>query len=230
MYKRQTSANPICAQTIWWIYSQAQIPGHGELKVWKRADADSTEKYKTAWATQLQAGYTAKEMRDFARAALKEARSFSPSKVLKMGEAEVRPALRYTPALSSLIRRLESKGFEVWLTGAMSQPAIEAVAEDLKISKERSIGIRARQDNKQRLLSRFENCTSERDPTLNLAQGRRCWIQKMIFLEKTRSRMMDTPAPIDLYFGTATTSDILAKDARFLKAQVDLKTGNLKID
>jgi len=225
-----TAAYPLCAQTIWWIYSQSQIPGHGDLKVWKRSDQESMEKFRLAWVTQLQAGYTAKEIRDFARVALKEAKKLSPSKTYKVGEAEVDPRIKVVPALLSLVRRLESKGFEVWLTGSMSQPLIDVVAEDLKIAKDRSIGVQARQDNKQRLLSRFENCTSEREPLFNFDIGRRCWVQKRIFLEKTRSRMMDSPAPIDLYFGRGEAGDVLAKDARFLKAQVDLKTAELKFN
>lgn len=225
-----TSVHPLCAQTIWWIYSQSQVPGHGDLKVWKRTDPDSMEKFRILWATQLQAGYSSKEIRDFARASLKEAKSASPSKTYKLGEAEVHPTLRLVPAVLNLIRKFESKGFEVWLTGSASQPVVEVFAEDIKIIKDRAIGLQAREDNKQRLLSRFESCASEREPVLNLFAGRRCWVQKKVFLEKSKSRLVDLSAPIDLYFGSPTSGDVLAKDARFLKAQVDLKAGTLQVD
>lgn len=150
-----------------------------------------------AWVAQLQAGYTPEEVRAFARSAYAENAFNPPGTTQTVGTT---PGLAYHvqvyEEMVDLIETLQANGFDVWVTTASPQFVIDAVSEELVgIKPNRVIGIRPLTDSQGRGTAHLQGCGTVADGADSLItydQGKRCWINKVIFRQPTDQQLPRT--------------------------------------
>ena len=171
---------PECAAGLAALYKEGKMAG--DPAPFKEHD-HRTYRPTTAWQAQLQAGYTAAEIRRMAREVIARLCAAPVGATARVGGMEVEGYLRLHRAMVSLMERLRRAGFEIWVVSASPQYVVEAFAEELGIPQERVIGIRSVLDSQGRLTHGLQGCGEVKDgenKLLTYIDGKRCWINKVI--------------------------------------------------
>jgi hypothetical protein len=126
--------------------------------------------------------------------------------------------------MRDLIGALKENGFDVWVLTASPQHVVEPVAELAGISRDRVIGIRT-VVSEGLTTADLEECGTAADNTLiTFDEGKRCWINKVIFRETVDSQLAVNPDPAKrpvFVAGDSDTDIAMLKDATFLKLAIN---------
>ena len=189
-----TSTHPDCAGEIVTIYERGSARGGvNAMSAWNHRRMEP----RYAWAAQLHAGYSPKEVRDFSKRAMAQNLANPIGAKQTVGPVGGLPAyVRVHEQIRDLIDKLKRAGFSVWVVTASSQYVVEPYADLVGIPAERVIGIRP-----VMLSGRFsygiQGCgdvPSRIDGTAGAAgdaaipyiDGKRCWINQIIFGDRSR--------------------------------------------
>jgi hypothetical protein len=214
-----TSRVAACADAIYAIYDGGKTPG-GE-PAWEPA-ITLTDNLAYQWTAQLTAGYREDEVRGFARAALRENAAAPEGAVQTVGShKDVTAWVRIYPEMHDLYAKLQRRGFEVWIVSASPQPFSEVVAAEVGIQADHVIGIRSVvQDG--RVTAHIQGCGSAADgddTLITFNQGKRCWINKVIFHAPQGAELarLEPPRRAVLAGGDSDTDVAFVQDATDLK-------------
>jgi haloacid dehalogenase-like hydrolase len=127
-----------------------------------------------------------------------------------------------------LIETLQANGFDVWVTTASPQFVIDAVSEELVgIKPNRVIGIRPLTDSQGRVTAHLQGCGTVADGADSLItydQGKRCWINKIIFhrpADQQLLRTADAQGRQVFAAGDSDTDLAFLQDATVLKLAIN---------
>jgi phosphoglycolate phosphatase-like HAD superfamily hydrolase len=219
-----TSTTPACADELFAIYDGGSTTGGAPA--WK-SQITLTTNQPYAWAAQLLAGYTAGEIRGFAEAAYDQNSNAPIGAVQTVGtHVDLNGYVRIYEQMRDLVGALQDNGFDVWIVSASAQPLVEVVAAHVGVDAERVIGIRTVFDNGI-ATSALQGCgmvADGDDSLITFDQGKRCWINKVVFHEPPASQLAANPDPLKRQVFAAGDSDTdiaFVKDATTLKLAIN---------
>ncbi len=160
-----------CGAEIWSVYADGKTTA-GEAAWTNPTTATMEQPY--AWAAQLQAGHTPKEVNAFALKAFEE-RLNAP---IEGGEY-----IRVYQPMKDLIAKLHQDGFDVWIVTASPQHVVEALSEHAGVPADHVVGIRS-VVSAGKLTYDLQECGPAKDgdnTVMTYDVGKRCWINKAIF-------------------------------------------------
>jgi phosphoglycolate phosphatase-like HAD superfamily hydrolase len=222
----QTSGHPACADELVSIYNQGKT--RAGQAAWNNP-ITLTLNTAYAWVAQLQAGYTPEELRAFARAAYAENAFNPPGTTQTVGTTTgLTYHVQVYEEMVDLIETLQDNGFDVWVVTASPQFVIDAVSEELVgIKANRVIGIRSVTDEQGRVTPRLQGCgpvANGADTLITYDQGKRCWINKVIFHQSAEQQLAKQPEASKRQVFAAGDSDTdlaFVQDATHLKLAIN---------
>jgi phosphoglycolate phosphatase-like HAD superfamily hydrolase len=185
-----TSANQGCADEILSVYAAGATT--------TKQPAFASYNHRTiepayAWAAQLLAGYTSDEIGELADQAISANLDAAEGAELTVGSTSgLVGYIRIYDQMRDLISTLQQNGFDVWVVSASPEVVVQRAAAKVNINADHVIGIRPVIDQ-GKLTSNLQGCGSAPDGTNDGAgkftgnslipyiQGKRCWINKVIF-------------------------------------------------
>jgi hypothetical protein len=178
-----------------------------------------------AWTVSLQAGYTPAEIGTMASTAFAERVAAAEGSTVTVGYInDVHGYNRIYEQIGDLIGSLSASGFDVWVSTASAEPAVAAIAPQAGVASDHVIGVRAALDGNGKTTMDFEGCGGFADGNqdiINYKQGKRCWLNKVIFGLSDASAQMSSPVPIDFAAGDSDTDVYFVKDAAGLRLAVN---------
>ena len=213
-----TTTNTACADEILSVYNTSVTRG-GAVAFGGHNARWIEPSY--AWTAQLMAGYTHAEMQGFMTAAVTPQLAAAEGTVQTIGTTTGLNAwLRIYPQTKDLITAAKTRGFDVWIITASPQDAIEAVSRQAGIEPDHVIGIRSRVDGAGKMTAKFEGCGSLSDDQQQMIpyiQGKRCWINKIVYGDATPAAMQRRGDGKRQYFaaGDSDTDIEFLKDASY---------------
>ena len=184
-----TSRSQICATEIATIYihekTTAGRPAFGPCDHRRMEPA-------YAFGVQLLGGHKKDEVRSYAAAALDEALASPPGSTQAVGRVGgLLRWIRIYDQQRDLVGALRDNGFDVWIVSASPQAGAEIGGERLGINKDHVIGIRLL-EREGRYTYDLTGCGDIPDGrntgtanvgngVINYIEGKRCWINKVIF-------------------------------------------------
>lgn len=203
--------------------SAVRCSGAAAFRLLPKANADTIEP-GYAWTVSLQAGHTPAAIRDMGRAAFAEFLARPIGSKLTIGYIEgLNGYIRVYPQIKNLITVLQNKAFAVWISTASSQYIVDAIAEKhVGVEARRVIGVRPVLKN-GRITNDFEGCGTFVDgqDIINFRQGKRCWINRIIFGVKDRTKQWQKPSAISFAAGDSDTDVFFLKDAEDLRLVIN---------
>lgn len=216
-----TGKNTRCADVIVSIYAQGQLPDG--TQAWDNRYDGNLLNPSYAWNVALMAGYTPEEIRKMAGKAIKSNLGSKEGAVQKIGSKEFPAWMRVYARMAELITELKENGFDVWIVSASCQYIVEAFAGRVGVNSDHVIGIRPVL-REGRIDYGLEACGSNPAGGGTLStyrQGKRCWINKVIFGEKDPGLMLNNPSPVVFGAGDADTDIFFLKDASGLRLAIN---------
>ncbi|HZH74790.1 MAG TPA: haloacid dehalogenase-like hydrolase [Archangium sp.] len=221
-----TPAAATCADELVSIYNNGRTRA-GEAAWDKQLTLTTNTAY--AWVAQLQAGYTPEELRAFARSAYAENAYNPPGTTQTVGNTTgLTYHVRVYDEMVDLVETLQDNGFDVWVLTASPQFVVDAVSEELTgIKPNRVIGIRLVTDAQGRVTPRIQGCgtvADGADTLITYDQGKRCWINKVIFrqpVEQQLARQPDASKRQVFAAGDSDTDLSFVQDATHLKLAIN---------
>jgi len=173
-----------------------------------------------AWTAQLLAGYTHAEIAQFAHNAIDPQLTADMTATQTIGGRSVNGWLRIYDQVKDLIEVTKSYGFDVWIITASPQDVIGAFAPMVGIAADHVIGIRSKTDTSNKLTYKFEGCGTVADDTADMIpyiQGKRCWLNKVVFGDTTATAMQKRADGKRQYFaaGDSDTDIEFLRDAQY---------------
>lgn len=175
-------------------------------------------------AVQLQAGHTPDEIRDIGE----KARDFALAQAIgarqPVGTGEYNAYIRIYDQIRDLIAVMQDNGFDVWVVSASSQYIVEPFAEQVGIPADHVIGVRATLDDAGKAEYTFQGCGTSPDGNsemITFRQGKRCWINKVIFGETDGDAQLADASPIAFAAGDSTTDLWMLRDAQALRLVIN---------
>lgn len=221
-----TSTNTACADAIFHIYANGKTPPPSPVAAWS-PEVTLTSNNPYAWVSQLQAGYTPQQVREFAVAAFHQNNDAAIGATQTVGtNTTVTGFLRLYDEIIDLAAVLQMNGFDVWVLTASPQYVVEPIAAMIGIPANHVAGIRPVVVN-GKVTADFEGCgtvASGANTLITFDEGKRCWINKAIFKEPAASQL---PRNTDLakrpFFvaGDSDTDIAMLKDATHLKLVIN---------
>ncbi|MFO0608384.1 MAG: haloacid dehalogenase-like hydrolase [Polyangiales bacterium] len=208
-----------CASEIVNIYYNARTIGG--MAAWAN-EVTYTTNQPYAWAAQLLGGYTAGEIRSFARAAFDENHNNAIGATQSIGSVTgLNAYVRVYDAMRDLVGTLQQNGFDVWVVSASPQQVVEVAAEQVGVRADHVIGIRSVFEN-GRATYNFQGCGTVADGANTLItfdRGKRCWINRVIFGVAPAQQMERQPEGRRPVFaaGDSDTDLAFVQDATALK-------------
>ncbi len=218
-----TSHHPECADAILAIYTEGRVAGSG-VPAWSGTQNLDTIEPAYAWGVQLMAGYTPGEIAKFGEEVIRLNLARPLHATQKIGSKSYGASIRIYEPMKNLISELQGAGFEVWISSASAQPVVEVFARRVGIAADHVIGGRASLDSAKRQTAAFEGCgihPSGNQSLINYRQGKRCWINKVIFGEKNPEKMMNQPSPTVFAAGDSDTDIFFLRDAQALRLAIN---------
>jgi phosphoglycolate phosphatase-like HAD superfamily hydrolase len=175
-------------------------------------------------AVQLQAGYTADEIRDIGARARDFALAQDIGARQAVGTGEYNAYIRIYDQMRDLIEVLQDNGFDVWVVSASSQFIVEPFAAQVGIDADHVIGVRATLDGAGKTEYTFQGCgtSPERNSEMiTFRQGKRCWINKVMFGVTDAAAQLDDASPLALTAGDSTTDLWMLRDAQTLRLVIN---------
>ncbi len=210
-----TSKNAACADTILNIYSEGKtISGAG---AWSHSPEETIEP-AYLWAVQFMAGYTENEVQKYSRKAIDFNLDNPLGTKQRIGTKDYPAYVRIYDQQKDLIRTLQTNGFDVWIITASAQKVVEVFAREVNIRADHVIGVRPVLDQNQRFTDRMQGCghfAEGNTEIITYRQGKRCWVNKVIFGITDSKEMMDLPGKATFAAGDSDTDIYFVKDAQF---------------
>lgn len=232
-----TSSNKACATAILCIYYEAKIwdgktqlasaetrcAGGAAFKLRPSATKDTIEP-GYAWAVALQAGHTPDAIRSIGRTAFAAALARSVGAKFSVGYVSGMNAyIRVYPQIKNLMQTLQQNKFAVWISTASSQYIVDAIApEYVGVKAERVIGVKPVLKN-GKITSNFRGCGTFADgqDIINFRQGKRCWINRIIFNVKNKLQQLQHSSAISFAAGDSDTDFFFLQDSRDLRLVIN---------
>ena len=220
-----TSTNAGCANEIYSAYLLEKTMAG--LPAWKYATVTPYANYTYLLTAQIMAGYKPHEIRAFAKAAIAEGLAAPVGATTTVGTFVDNGWIRIYDQIHEMISVLQDNGFDVWIVTASPQLVVEAVSDELVgIPRDHVIGIRQVVTH-GRVTGDTEGCGpfADGDNTIiTFDEGKRCWINKVIFGQPVASQLASNPDPTRRQVFAAGDSDTdiaFVKDATVLKLALD---------
>ncbi len=222
-----TSTDLDCADEILAIYED-KTTASGE-PAWQDEGYDHRRIVPAlAWLAQIQAGYTAAQIRDMVGRAIDEYLAAPQGTEIRVGTRDgLCGWIRVYPQIHDLIGTLQANGFDVWVVSASPEPSVQAFAERVGIAADHVIGIRVLTDPEGRLTHRLADCGPEgpdSDRIMTYKEGKRCFIAQEIFGDRTAGAIESASDPARrpaLVAGDAQTDIDMLLEAAVLKLVID---------
>lgn len=177
-----------------------------------------------AFVAQMLSGYTKNEIKKIAKE-MKEFQLTNPiGTKIKIGNQEVDGWIRYYDQMKDLIAKLKASGFDVWIISASPQWLVEVFAQDLNLGDNKIIGIRPILNGKKEITPYFEPCGTYKTKNQNIItyrQGKRCFLNKIIFKIKKQDLMMNQPVNLVFAAGDSNTDFFFVKDSSQLRLVIN---------
>lgn len=222
-----TAAANACADALYHIYNNGRVPpGVSPAASAWTSPVTLTTNQPYAWVVQLQAGYRPHEIREFARAAFDENIWAPIGATQTVGSVtNATGYVRLYEQIADLIDALDTAGFDVWIVSASGQYAVEEVATDVGISRDHVIGVRSVVDRGV-ISYDFQGCgtvADGADTLITFDEGKRCWINEVIFHIPSATAMARAPVAQRPVFvaGDSDTDIAMLKDATTLKLVIN---------
>jgi phosphoglycolate phosphatase-like HAD superfamily hydrolase len=217
-----TREAPACADAIDSIYDDGKTPAGAPA--WTHPVTLTTnEPY--AWLARLLGGHTPAEVVSFARAAYAENARAPLGATQTVGtRAGVTAWVRIYPQMHDLVTALQANGFDVWIVSASPQQIAEVVAHEVGIDADHVIGVRNVTEPDDHLGYHLEPCgDAPPDAVMTFDQGKRCFINKVIFRQPPAAQLAKADAAHRQAFaaGDSDTDVAFVQDATDLKLVVD---------
>jgi phosphoglycolate phosphatase-like HAD superfamily hydrolase len=216
-----TSTSAACADEIVSIYDG------GKTKAGKSAWTNpltTTINQQYAWVSQLLAGYTPEEVRDFARAAFDENNNADIGSKQTVGTMSMNGYVRIYSQIDDLIGALKHNGFDVWVLTASPQHVVEGIVHHVGVDQDHVIGIRSVVAG-GKLTTDFQDCGgAAKNSLITFDEGKRCWINKVIWGETDAAKQLAQNVPSKrpvLVAGDSDTDIGMLKDATALKLVIN---------
>lgn len=132
-----------------------------------------------AFAAQILAGYTDKEVEQFAAAARDENLKAKEGYEQKVGSEEVTGWVRYYDQVTDLIKTLKANGFDVRILSASAEPVVRAWAGPLGLSGDQVMGVQVKTDGDKRT-STLVSCGGD-EYSMTYIEGKRCRVNEQIY-------------------------------------------------
>ena len=207
-----------CTDLMLAIYDDGKLPKNlGGESAWKDTVNPDTLNASDAWLSSLLAGYTPDDVRKFVADALADNLAHAPGTKQKIGSKEVVNWVRYYTQMKTLIHELQENGFDVWIVSASPQAVVDVYGAGVGIARDHIIGIR-NLENRGVYTADLEGCGTYPDRAnaiITFRQGKRCFINKVIFGVKDKKAMMDERSPTTLAAGDSETDVFFVKDAKY---------------
>ncbi|MBL9018458.1 MAG: haloacid dehalogenase-like hydrolase [Myxococcales bacterium] len=213
-----TTTNTVCADEMLSIYvnsvtkaGQPAFGGHNARWI----------EPSYAWTAQLLAGYTHAQIQQYMLDAVTPQLAAAEGTTQTIGTTTGLNAwLRIYPQTKDLIAAVKSRGYDVWIITASPQDAIAAVSSMAGVAPDHVIGIRSKTDSAGRLTHKFEGCgpvADDQQQLISYIQGKRCWINKVIYGDTTANAMRKRPDGQRQVFaaGDSDTDIEFLKDATY---------------
>lgn len=173
-----------------------------------------------AWTAQLAAGYTPAELGQMALAAAVPMLAAPQGTTQVVGTRTLNGWLRFYDQTLDLVRGFQSRGYDVWIITASPNPVVRALSPMAGIPSERVIGIRQLLDADGKLTYSFEGCgpvADGEDTMISYIEGKRCWVNKVIYGDHTVHAIERRPVQARQAFGAGDSdTDIeFMRDARY---------------
>ncbi|MGW4702135.1 haloacid dehalogenase-like hydrolase [Streptomyces sp. NPDC004285] len=193
-----TASDTDCADEILSVYSE------GETTTGAAAFAGYDHRRMEpsyAWAAQLLSGYSADEVKRFARQARAENLAAPEGTEQRVGTKNVTGWARYYPQQKNLISTLVRAGFDVRIVSASAQPVVEVWAEGVGLGPQQVTGVRTVPVD-GRLTSHLADCGgAEKDSVIPYIEGKRCFVNQNLLRVKGADAFRQQPAAKRQVFG-----------------------------
>ncbi|WP_211357974.1 haloacid dehalogenase-like hydrolase [Amycolatopsis cihanbeyliensis] len=208
-----------CADEIRSVYAdQKTTTGRAAFAGWDHRRVEPSY----AWAAQLLAGHTRADIRRFAAAARREALRAPVGATQTVGSGNVNAWVRYYPQQRDLIRALRKAGFDIWIVSASPQPVVRVWALGAGVPPSRVIGVRSVYRS-GRQTYRLQGCGGERAGVITYVDGKRCWINQVVYGQRGPAAWDQQPAARRPSFaaGDSTTDVTFLRDATELRLVIN---------
>ncbi|MFI5300652.1 MAG: haloacid dehalogenase-like hydrolase [Polyangiales bacterium] len=226
-----TAHVPACADAILTAYLDGATKDGA--KIWTE-ETTATTHQPYAWAAQIMAGYTADEQREFAKAALAEAKTKPLGTTFTVGTRAGLPAsVQLYDEMKDLVGALQDDGFEAWIVSASPQTVVEVAAAEARVDRAHVIGIRTIIDDQLKATARLVGCATipdGDDTIIPFSEGKRCWINRAVFELPPNAQLLRPTDPATRAVFAAGDSDgdvAMLQDASALK--LVLNRGRLQV-
>ncbi|MEW5854970.1 MAG: haloacid dehalogenase-like hydrolase [Myxococcota bacterium] len=208
-----TSRTPRCADELLSIYLDNRSTDGAAA--WTTPDTPTMHP-PYAFGAELLAGHTPDAARGFARAAFREASDNPLGTEWTVGSRRVTGWVRLYDEMHNLLDHVRQAGLDAWIVSASAQPLVEVVAAHVGVPPDHVIGVRMRVDGNGKLTATPEPCGAGTEPVITYDEGKRCWINKVIFKAAPEHQL--APATSDdqrpfLVAGDSDTDLAMLKDA-----------------
>jgi len=163
-----------------------------------------TYRPSTAFQTHAFVGYSKLQIQQFVKKALQEQLKSPIGQHKSLAGQKYEGYIRYNPQMLNLIKKLNGLGVEVWLVSASPQAVLEVIAKPTGLPTSRMIGIRPLFDKNKLFTYGYKGCGGFPDGQSNLItyiQGKRCWINQVIFGIKGADALKPAPKEKRAIFG-----------------------------
>lgn len=170
-----------------------------------------------AWMAQLLQGQRPAEVRATARQARRAALDAPIGATQRVGSSDETAWIRYYPQMRDLIRTLRKAGIEPWVISASPQEWADVWGKGVGIDRAHTVGIRTLKKH-GRIVPHLQGCggvPDGADRIMTYINGKRCWINKVINRDHSRSALALAPwhKRQVLAGGDATTDVRMLRDA-----------------
>lgn len=205
-----------CADEIFSIYDGGKTVSGASA--WRDDAKNDIMEPAYAWTVSLQAGYTPAEIHGFAEETIKFNLGNDIGAVQTVGsKKDVTAYIRIYDPIKNLIEVMQRAGFDAWVVSASAQPIVEAFATRVGIEADHVIAVRTTLDKKGKTTAKFQACGAFSDNNYGVIpyrQGKRCWLNKIVFGEKGATAQMDKRSPLVFGAGDSDTDVHFLKDAQ----------------
>jgi phosphoserine phosphatase len=173
-----------------------------------------------AWTAQLAAGYTPVQIRQMTLDAVTPQLAAPIGTTQVVGTQTVNGWLRIYDQTVDLIHAAQTRGYDVWIVTASPQYVIAAVSEIAGIAPNHVVGIRQVADAEGKLTAHIQGCgpvADGDDSMISYIEGKRCWINKVIFGDTTAQAIDRRPVDQRQVFaaGDSDTDTDFLRDAAY---------------
>lgn len=172
-----TTAGRACADEIVSIYDEGETIG--DATAFKGFNARRIEP-RYAFAAQLLSGYTADEIKTFAKQARRQNIAAAEDTDQLVGSTEVTGWVRYYEQIVDLIDVLRANGFDVRIISASAQPVAQAWGEEIGIAPEKVMGVITMPDADGKLTPKLAGCGTDAE-SITYLEGKRCRVNEEVF-------------------------------------------------